>query len=231
MVAKLYYKNKLILKLIKPFENKRLFTSLMLNILTLKDYNYWPKNLIALDAFCQTGLQWTRLFANEANYLEMWDINEQAIKYAKKEFPNANINCGDSINAIINNKLHRSDFNFVLIDLPVPFRYSNTEFEHFVFFDKIFNNVAANFILILNVVTDVNVMLNVHPKPKEYVDAWVNARKLFYNSDDGYIINPQKMKSSYEEKLLAIGITPKLILYNARNQNLGIVTIVGSKSI
>lgn len=229
MVSKLYYKNKFIIKLIKPFENKRLFTSLMLNILTLKDYNYWPKKLIALDAFCQTGLQWTRIFANETNYLEMWDINEQAIKYAKKEFPNANVNCGDSIQAIIKNKLNRNDFNFVLIDLPVPFKYNDKNFEHFLFFENIFNNVANEFVIMLNVVTNINIMLQLHPHSNDFVNEWIEARENFYNCKNAAIVTPQQMKLAYENKLIKLGLQPKLIMYNARNQNLGIITIVGTK--
>ena len=67
-MRKLFYKNKIVLMLIKPFENKRLFTSLKLILITLKHQNLIPSKLIALDAFCQTGLQWTRIFSKNAHF-------------------------------------------------------------------------------------------------------------------------------------------------------------------
>ncbi len=229
MVSKLYYKNKLVIRLIKPFENKRLFTALKLNIITIKDYGFWPKKLIALDAFCQTGLQWTRVFSDEAKYLEMWDINAEAIKFAKKEFPKANVNCGDSIDAIMNNKLHRKDFNFVLIDSPVPFMYPDGSFEHFKFFDSIFKNIANEAVIMMDVVPNIETMLAKHPHPKEFSDKWAAARNQFYNVSNGAIVLPLQMTEIYKNKVEALGYTCKLVTYNARNEHFGILTIVVSK--
>lgn len=230
MVSKLYYKNKLIIRLIKPIENKRLFTALKLNILTMKDYNLWPKKLIALDAFCQTGLQWTRIFSKEAEYLEMWDINEEAIKYAKKEFPKANVNCGDSIDAIMNGKLKRKDFNFVLIDSPVPFMYPDGSFEHFKFFDSIFKNIADEAIVMMDVVPNIQTMLDIHPHPKEFNEKWIQARAKFYGIKDAACVLPQLMTEIYKSKVEALGFKTKLVTYNARNAHFGILTIAVSKN-
>lgn len=229
MLSKLYYKNKLIIQLISPFENRRLFTALKLNILTLKDYKLWPDKLVALDAFCQTGLQWTRVFSKEAVYLEMWDIDEEAIKYAKKEFPQADVNCGNSIDAIINNKLKRNDYNFILIDSPVPFMYTDGSFEHFKFFTYLFNHTANKAVIMMDVVPDIKTMLAKHPHSDDFAKKWIAARKEFYNVDNGEVVLPKQMTDIYKDKVKKLGIEPVLVTYIARNEFFGILTIVIDK--
>lgn len=229
MISKLYYKNKLIIQLIKPIENKRLFTALKLNILTLKDYNLWPKELIALDAFCQTGLQWTRVFSDEAKYLEMWDIDADAIKFAKKEFPNATVVCGDSVDAIMNSKFSRKDFNFVLIDSPVPFMFPDGSFEHFKFFDALFNNIANEAVIMMDVVPNIQTMLSAHPVSSELKEKWVKARSNFYGVNNGECILPNQMIEIYKNKVVNLGYETKLATYNARNSHFGILTLVVNK--
>lgn len=228
-MKKLYYKNKLIISLIKPIENKRLFTPLKLNILTLKDFKLWPENLIALDAFSQTGLQWTRIFADEAQYLEMWDIDQDAISYAAKEFPKAKTVCGDTLEAFKLKKFGRQDFNFVLIDSPVPFQYADGSFEHFVFFDHIFDVMANKGILVMDVVPDINTMLSIHPCSEEFKQLWIKARSTFYGVKDGERINPAQMIEIYKSKVNALGCKTDLVTYNARNQHFGFITIAISK--
>ncbi len=229
MISKLYYKNKLIIQLIKPIENKRLFTALKLNILTLKDYNLWPKELIALDAFCQTGLQWTRVFSDEAKYLEMWDIDADAIKFAKKEFPNATVVCGDSVDAIMNSKFSRKDFNFVLIDSPVPFMFPDGSFEHFKFFNALFNNIANEAVIMMDVVPNIQTMLSAHPVSSELKEKWVKARSNFYGVNNGECILPNQMIEIYKNKVVNLGYETKLATYNARNSHFGILTLVVNK--
>lgn len=229
MLAKIYYKNKLMLKLIKPLENRRLFTALKLNILTLKHYGYWPKQLIALDAFCQTGLQWTRIFSEEADYLEMWDIDPEAIKFAKREFPKASVNCGDSIAAIMHGKLNRRDFNFVLIDSPLPYMYPDGSFEHFKFFTSLFGNIAQEAVIMLDVVADIQTMLDIHPLPVDLKNKWKQARADFYGVESGAIVLPSLMIDIYKMKVRAAGFEPKLVTYHARNAYFGMLTLVVSK--
>jgi hypothetical protein len=228
-MRKLYLKNKLIIKLIKPFENKRLFTPLKLSICTLQDYKLWPEKLIVLDAFSQMGLQWTRVFSDEASYIEMWDINPQAIKYAKKEFPRANAICGDTIEAFKQKKFTRTDYNFVLIDSPVPFQYPNGTFEHFDFFTDIFKNIANQCVIIFDVVIDIHKMLAIHPHPKEFTDKWMAARKEFYCSDEGDFVHPDKMIQCYTQRIEQLGYNLKYITYNARNKHFGFITVVVAK--
>lgn len=228
-MKKLYYKNKLLVWLIKPFENRRLFTALQLAIYTLKDHRLWPEKLVALDAFCQTGLQWTRIFSNEASYLEMWDIDPEAIQYARKEFPGAEVVCGDSIEAFVNKRFKRNDFNFVLIDSPVPFKFPDGTFEHFGFFDHIFQTIGARCVIIMDVVPDIARMIARHPVPDSFANEWAEARKQFYTVKDGYYVSPQKMQEVYSEKIKQLGYKADLVTYNARNGFFGFMIMAVSK--
>ncbi len=214
--------------LIKPFENKRLFTSLKLILITLKHQNLIPSKLIALDAFCQTGLQWTRIFSKNAHYLEMWDINESAIKYAKKGFSKAVINCGNSIEAFKKKSFGRDDFNFILIDTPLPFQYMET-FEHFGFFDDIFNVSDKEVIVILNVAPSIDLITKTHPVHKDYIEKWAKARREFYNTENGMEINPSILINTYTSRIEKMGYSIKLINYNARNEYVGLITLVVKK--
>lgn len=227
-MKKLYYKNKIVISLIKPFENKRLFTSLKLIILTLKHNNLWPQKLIALDAFCQTGLQWTRIFSEESEYLEMWDINSEAINYAKKEFPHAIVNCGNSIEAFETSSFKRKDFNFILIDTPLPFQYKES-FEHFGFFECVFSSVSNEAVIILNVAPSISLITKTYSVPNQFINSWAQARSKFYNVDNGMEISPNKMIEIYSQKVLNLGYKIKYINYNARNQDIGLITIVVQK--
>ncbi len=217
------------IQLIKPFENKRLFSPLTLSIYTLKDYQLWPKEIIALDPFSQTGLQWTRLFYNETKFLEMWDIDAQAIAYAKKEFPKAYTVCGDSTIAIRENQFQRRDFNFVLIDSPVALQYADGGFEHFNFFNEIFTNIADKAIIMINVVTDIEKIIGRHGHTAEFSKTWATARAKFYNVSEGHCINPKTMVACYQKRIQALGYEIELINYNARNTFLGFMTIAVSK--
>lgn len=224
-MRKLYYKNKFLIRYSKPIENKRLFTAIKLNIITLKDYNLWPEKVIALDAFCQTGLQWSRVFYEDTNYLEMWDTDPNAIAYAKKEFQKAVINCGDSIDAIINNKLGRKDFNFLIIDTPLPYMYADGSFEHFIFFEKLFNNINDQAIIIMNVVCNINTIISKHNHSKEFIEKWIQARQSFYSIENGSIVLPQIMTNVYKQKAELLGFDVNYVAYNARNEYVGMLTL------
>ena len=226
---KLYWKNKLINKLISPFENKRLFSPLKLKILTLKDFNLWPEKVIALDTFSQTGLQWTRIFSEEASYLEMWEINPSAIKFARKEFPNAKIVQGDTIAAFKNSGFGRNDFNFIVIDNPVPFEFEDGSFEHYGFFNSIFNIIGEKAILIFNVITNLNNILKVHPCEQNFIDKWSTARKIFYSTENGILIHPNHLLEIYKSKTHEKGYSVDYISYDARNQYWGMITLAISK--
>ncbi len=228
-MRKLYYKNKLLIRLSSAFENRRLFTSLQLAIYTLKDYRLWPDKVIALDAFCQTGLQWTRIFANEASYLEMWDIDPVALKYAKKEFPKAKIVCGDSIDAFRQKKFSRSDYNFVMVDTPIPFRITDGSFEHFGFFENIFSNTASEAIVIFDVIPDIQRILGRHPQSAEFTALWEAARRSFYGTNDGFYVDPGTMIESYTNKIKALCLNVRLLNYNARNAYFGFMTLAVSR--
>ena len=230
-MKKLYYKNKLINLLIKPFENKRLFSPLKLKILTLKDYNLWPEKVIALDTFSQTGLQWTKIFASETHYLEMWEINEEAVKYARKEFPNAKVIQGDTISAFRNQSFGRKDFNFIVIDNPVPFQFDDNSFEHYGFFDSLFKIIADKAIVIFNAIPYLHNILKAHPCDQKFIDKWAEARKIFYSHPDGISINPDYLLNVYRTKINQSGYSIDYLSYDARNQYWGMVTMVLTKKI
>jgi len=221
-----YYKNKFINALIKPINNKRLFNPLQLAIFTVKDYGLWPNNVVALDAFSQMGLQWTKVFSDEVDYLEMWDINPRAIEFARKSFASAECVCGDSLNAFKEKKFKRRDYNFILLDAPLPHQFNDGSFEHFGFFDYLFDFTAASAVLVFNVVPDTSRMLQRHPQPTEFVNFWHQKRSQFYEVNDGEKISPNAMLEAYKRKVIANGYVLEFGQYSARSALFGFITMV-----
>lgn len=225
-----YYKNKLINVLIKPINNKRLFNPLQLAIYTLKDNGLWPNRIVALDAFSQMGLQWTKVFSNEVEYLEMWDINPKAIQLAKRSFPSAELVCGDSLQAFKEKKFKRRDYNFILLDAPLPHQFDDGSFEHFGCFDKLFDFTAAQAVLIFNVVPDTDRMLQRHPQSPEFVNLWHQKRALFYGVAEGQKILPGVMLDTYKKRVEANGYKMLFGQYSARSALFGFITLVVSRN-
>jgi hypothetical protein len=228
-MRKLYLKNKLLIALSRPFENRRLFTALQLAIYTLQQQRLWPQEVVALDMFAQTGLQWTRIIAPHARYLEMWDIDERAVSYARKEFPNARVICGDSIKALREGGTGRKDFNVVLIDTPMPFRSDDGSFEHFGFLSDVMRHLANRSVLMFNVVSDVGPLLSVHPQSKLFIADWMHARRTYYGTAAGENVSAQHMTEVYREVVVRAGFTPLEVRYSARNQIFGLMTIALSR--
>ena len=158
----------------------------------------------------------------------MRDNNALAIKYAKKEFQKAIINCGNSIEAFKNSSFKRKDFNFILIDTPLPFQY-NESFEHFGFFNHIFNSSSDEVIIILNVAPSIDLITQTHSVSIEFLNSWLQARCNFYNVHDGMNVHPTKMIEVYTHKIKNLGYYLKYINYNARNQSVGLITMVVNK--
>lgn len=217
----LYYKNKFINRLLSFVENRRLFNPLKLAVLTLKDHRLWPAKPIVLDLFSQMGLQWTRIIYHEAAYLEMWDINEEAVRFAAKEFPSARTVAGDSITALKTQGFSRHDFNVVILDHPVPFCYNTSEFDHFNYFQDVLKQIDKECVIIVNVVPDMKAVLRVHPKSEDFIVSWKNARKQFYNTESPEYISPTHMQAKYRSICLSAGYELTYINYLSRNESLG----------
>jgi hypothetical protein len=159
----------------------------------------------------------------------MWDIDEAPLKFARKEFPRAQVRCGDSIAAFKQAGFGRKDFNFINIDTPVPFRTPDGSFEHFGFFDDVFRSCGDRCVIIVDVVPYMDRMLERHPHPPEFGSAWAEARKKFYGTAGGAVVHPSVMTAVYGEKAKQAGYRVDLCTYNARNGYFGFITLAISK--
>lgn len=205
-------------------------TPMDMTITTLIAYQILPKPLIAIDLFGRHGLWVTADFAPLCDYLEMWEIIPKYAMYAKKFYPKATVNIGDSIQAVRNNKLKRNDYNFIFIDSPAAgiFGDKGNYCEHFDFFPDIFNFMnKKGAILVTNLTHDIAPIIKRYNLPTSYKERWLERRREFFNKKDLMeIIDLEELINIYQNKFSNWGVKTKKIFFIPRNEEVGFLVMV-----
>ncbi|MEW6668913.1 MAG: hypothetical protein AB1512_27200 [Thermodesulfobacteriota bacterium] len=128
----------------------RLQTPMAMQMSVFHAYGYLPQPIIALELFGMHGLWHTVDYAPACSYLELYEINSVYAKFAKRFIPDAVVIEADSIDAVLNRKLRREKYNFILSDNPMAAPYGHDYFEHFSLFPQIGGYVENGGILLLN---------------------------------------------------------------------------------
>ncbi|MBL4654549.1 MAG: hypothetical protein JKY33_01835, partial [Bacteroidia bacterium] len=157
-------------------------------------YGMLPEKCIGLDLFAKYGLYQSSDFEKICDYFEMWEINPEFAKYAKKFFPKAEVNVGDSVDAVLNGKLLRKDYNLVLLDNPYGLYGNNNEYcEHFELFPHLLNYLDNNSVIAINVIFDIAIFEKKRKRFNESFDPqWEKRRNEFYNTNV-----PNKVSASF----------------------------------
>jgi hypothetical protein len=163
----------------------RSFTAMQIMLKTLRTNKMLPEKLIALDLFGFIGTTTTMDYAPLADYLEMWEIDPYYAKEAKKNLPNANVVCGDSINAIKTGKLLRKEYNFIVIDANVSSSFSDGSYESFGVFPHALNYIAQQTVVFVTIFSNLKAFTNLYGGSIEELDPnWIKARKDFFQLDN-----------------------------------------------
>jgi hypothetical protein len=128
----------------------RLQTPMEMQINLLNAYSYLQKPIIALELFGMHGLWHTIDYASICSYLELYELNHVYAIFAKKFIKNAMVVEADSINVVLNNKLKKKKYNFIVSDNPLGSPFGNNYFEHFDLFPEIIDYVEDEGVLSLN---------------------------------------------------------------------------------
>lgn len=110
-----------------------------------------PSPIVALETFGRQGLWKTVEYVHRCAYLEFYEIRPPHAALARRVLPadRTKVIAEDSILAVREGKLHRNDFNFVLIDsFPEYFGASYCEF--FDFFPHLFNRLGDYAVIVIN---------------------------------------------------------------------------------
>jgi|688.fasta_scaffold62390_4 hypothetical protein len=188
MNIKLYLyvkKQKLSRYLALKLARNRSFSAMQLMLKTLRTNKMLPEKLIALDLFGFIGTTTTMDYAPLTEYLEMWEIDPYYAKEAKKNLPNANVVCGDSINAIKTGQLHRKEYNFIVIDANASSSFSDGSYESFGVFPHALNYIAQEAVIFVTIFSDLREITNLYGGSIEQLDPnWIKARKDFYQVEN-----------------------------------------------
>ena len=163
----------------------RSFTAMQLMLKTLRTNNMLPEKLIALDLFAFVGTTTTMDYAHLTEYLEMWEIDPYYAKEAKKNLPNAEVVCGDSINAIKTGLLLRKEYNFIVIDANVSSAFADGSYESFGVFPHALNYIANEAVIFVTIFSNIKECTKLYGGLMEQVDKnWIQARKDFFQLDN-----------------------------------------------
>jgi hypothetical protein len=137
-----------------------------------------PDPIVALETFGRQGLWKTVEYAHRCAYLEFYEIRPSHAAFARRVLPadRTMVIAADSIAAVRDGTLHRSDFNFVLIDsFPEYFGVGYCEF--FDFFPHLFKRLGNYAVIVINTFMTLN--------PERDVDLrLLERRRDFYSLPD-----------------------------------------------
>lgn len=148
---------------------------------TLRLKGLMPDKLIALEPFGKCGLMKTLEYVQLCSSLEFYEIDPVFAAEAKRVLP-ANIvevRVEDSIKAIRDGTLRRTDYNFVLLDCPLQdFGPPGNPMycENFDVVPRVFDFVGDRATIVLNALLDGWITLH-HPLTAEHE----RRRRLFFN--------------------------------------------------
>jgi len=219
------YKEILKRKTLDILKMGRLNTPMQNVMLALQAHHYSCKDLIALDIFGMHGLWNTKDFAPYCSYLEMWDIDPIYTHFAKKIIPSACVVTGNSIEVVNTGKLLKNKYNFIVSDNFVAGEYGGKYYEHFDFFENIFNYTDNTTIVIFNVVPNVEKVASTYQINKTKLDLWIEKRKLFYQESEVIYFPANKLIENYSEKILRKNYNVDFAFFVPRNELIGFVVL------
>ncbi|MBL4654547.1 MAG: hypothetical protein JKY33_01825 [Bacteroidia bacterium] len=230
MRTKEVYKDYFIRKFSNFCRRYRLRTPVRNIIITLQAYDIIPENAIGLDLFGRHGLWHTWDLAEICNYIEMWEIDPFYANHAKKFIPKANVQTGDSIDAVKNSKLLRNDYNIILVDNPNgPF--ANDQYcEHFDLFPDLLNHLTTKAVLIINLTNDVNAMNARDQYSSEFMDKWLERRKGFYGKEMNNGESIVDYMDIYKQKFTEWNWKVNECFFSARHEFVGYLVLEIEKS-
>lgn len=163
----------------------RSFTAMQLMLKTLRTNKMLPEKLVALDLFGFVGTTTTMDYAHLAQYLEVWEIDPYYAKHAKKNLPQAEVICGDSIKAIKTGLVRRTDYNFIVIDANVSSAFSDGSYESFGVFPYVLNYLADEAVIFVTLFSNIPEIIKLYGGSIAELDkGWIRARKEFFQLDD-----------------------------------------------
>lgn len=178
-------KQKLSRYLALKLSRNRSFTAMQLMLKTLRTNKMLPEKLIALDLFGFIGTTTTMDYENLTEYVELWEIDPYYAKEAKRNLPNANVVCGDSISAVKKGLLHKKEYNFIVIDANVSSAFADGSYESFGVFPHALNYIANEAVIFVTIFINLIEYTKYSGGLIEEIDKnWIQARKEFFKLDN-----------------------------------------------
>jgi len=230
------YKDWFVAKIVTLLKKKpfHLRTHIDYLVLSVKTAGFLPKNIIALELFGMYGLYLTKHYAYYCDHIDMWEIDPNYVRYAKKfREPNVTIIQGDSVSAVRNGTITKK-YNFLMIDNPLISPYGDGLTEHFDVMPQIFDLADNSFIVIFNIILaepeslyeEYHFTSEAHQKK---LFTWIEKRKVFYQNPNGFTLKPQEYVKVYESKFKQWGLDVEFSAYQPRSMKVGFLAFALKK--
>ena len=130
---------------------------ILFNILEVEGFA--PKAMRGLDLFGKYGLWMIRDYLHRCESLDLWEINPDYARLARRLGSKVNVFCGDSIAAVRSNDPRLGRYDLIVADTPAgPFGQDYC--EHFDFLPNLFTHLEPDGgLLILNFLTKIRAEL------------------------------------------------------------------------
>lgn len=183
----------------------------LFNSSNIKDIN----SMSCLDMFGKDGYHQTDFFYEKCKNITVNEINSDYIEILKNKFPNASVNCLDSVEEISSMKMNEKIYDLIIIDAPLMLYCDNKYCEHFdvlPHIDKLFKDECY---ILINVIThpynvDDEENYNFLQVRKKYYDVIVNEKNILSLTmiNDFYV----KKFKEYSLKADIVGINCREII-------------------
>jgi len=178
------------------------------------------RNYKALELFGWHGLNITVDYAPFCESIDFYEVDPMIVKVVrnihKKKYRNINVVMGDSIKLIQDEKMG-GDYDLIVIDSSDG-TYGNGYCEHFDIFPEVFKSLSKEGIIICGVI--------INARGFTITKEWIERRKDFYNVDDGYLLNPDKLLKFYKALVPGGQFMIRDAFYIPRRSNMGFIVLV-----
>jgi hypothetical protein len=190
----------------------------------LESYGHRLDSIVALDPFSGSGLLMSHTYLRVCHHADLWEIEPQKARQAKRLGANVTVHCGDSIEAVQCGDNRLGDYNFIMLDNNIGGCYGPDRryCEHFEMIPAIFRYLRKGnrAVVVVNYVPDVD-RLAADPRfVPDNLEEHLRRRQEFFQTT-GRAVRPAQAAARYAEAagdsgwtLAHYGIVPRNAVLN-----------------
>jgi hypothetical protein len=176
----------------------------------MESYGHSLDSIEALDPFAGSGLLMSHTYLHRCDHADLWEIDPERARQAKRLGRNVTVHCGDSIDAVRRGDSRLADYNFIILDNNIGGCYGPDRCycEHFEMIPAIFRYLRKGnrAVMVVNHVPDVD-RLAADPRfVPDNLEEHLGRRREFFHTT-GRTVRPAQAAARYAEAAADSGWT------------------------